>query len=92
MSLRYPILAGTRESNTTNHISLYNDHDEQDISGCSIDKDTTTTKDDNETVLPPELYAVIMECKFLVCNYNVDRYIYSFYLYITYLNHIANNI
>ena len=73
-------------SNTTNHISSYNENDEQDIShvsGCSagdmktdIDKDTPISKLDNvainnDRVLPPEIYAGVMECKFLVCNYIV---------------------
>jgi len=70
-------------SNTTNRISSYNEDDEQDIlraSGCSagdikidIDKDTTSTKlgdvANNDTILPSEIYAGVMECKFLVCNY-----------------------
>ena len=73
-------------SNTTDHITSYNEDDEQDIlraSGCSagdmktdIDKDTTSTKlhdvvTNNDMVLPPEIYAVVMECKFLVCNHIV---------------------
>ena len=70
MSLRYPILAGARVGD----ISSYNEHDEQDIShvsGENIDKDTNTTKSNvaNDTSLPPEVYAGVMECKFLVCNY-----------------------
>ena len=71
-------------SNTTNHISSYNEDDEQDISHISqcsvgdmkpnIGKDTAISKLDNvainnDAVLPPEIYAVVMECKFLVCNY-----------------------
>ena len=66
-------------SNNTNHKSSYNEDDEQDIShvsGCSagdmktdIDKDTTSTKLHDVVVLPPEIYAGVMECKFLVCNH-----------------------
>ena len=73
-------------SNTTNHISSYNDDNEQDIPnvlGCiagdmkpNIGKDTAISKLDNvainnDAVLPPEIYAVVMECKFLVCNHIV---------------------
>ena len=70
-------------SNTTNHVPSYNEDDEQDISHVSrcstgdktdIDKDATTIKLGdvaNNDILPPEIYAVVMECKFLVCNYIV---------------------
>ena len=42
-----------------------------------IDKDTTSTKlhdvaiKNDNMVLPPEIYAAVMECKFLVCNHIV---------------------
>ena len=72
MSLRYPILAGARESNNAaNHISSYDVHGEQDISRQNIDKDTTATNSEVANVLPPEIYAGILECKFIVSNHIV---------------------
>jgi len=72
-------------SNTTSHIPSSNDDDEQDISHvlrCSVGdmkpntfKDTATIKlgdvANNDMVLPSEIYAGVMECKFLVCNHIV---------------------